>query len=277
MGLFCFWLKKERRKGKMMKNLNVTKFIKNAQFLLSKHSPEILTGLGIAGMVTTTILSVKATPKAMKICEVERLNRVNEYEEEPTKLEYVKACWKCYIPAAVTGTVSIACLIGASSVNVRRNTALATAYKLSETALTEYREKVVETIGEKKEKTIKEAIAKDKIEKDPVTQQNIIVTDKGDTLCYDELFGRYFKSDIDKLKKIENDLSFRMRNEDYISLNEFYYEVGLDSVKAGDLIGWNINRCPKGIELDFSSQLASDGTPCLVVGFNTPPQYDYDR
>lgn len=260
-----------------MKKSNLTKFIKDAQFILSKHSPEILTGLGIAGMVTTTVLAVKATPKAMKICEVTRLDRVNDYKEEPTKLEYVKACWKCYIPAAVTGTVSIACLVGASSVNVRRNTALATAYKLSETALSEYKEKVVETIGEKKEKTIKEAIKKDKIEKDPVQQQNIIVTGKGETLCYDELFGRYFKSDIDKLKKIENELSYRMRSDDYISLNEFYYEVGLDSVVAGDSLGWNIDRCPKGIELDYSSQLASDGTPCLVVGFSTPPTYDYDR
>lgn len=257
----------------MMKNSNVSKFIKNAQFTLSKHSPEILTGIGIAGMVTTTILAVKVTPKALMVLE----DAQYEKEDTLTVPEKVKACWKCYIPAAVTGTVSIACLIGASSVNVRRNTALATAYKLSETALSEYKEKVVETIGEKKEKAVKEAIKKDKMEKDPVQQQNIIVTGKGETLCYDELFGRYFKSDIDQLKKIENDLSFRMRNEDYISLNEFYYEVGLDSVKAGDSLGWNIDRCPKGIELEYSSQLASDGTPCLVVGFSTPPQYDYDR
>ena len=259
----------------MMKNSNVTKFIKNAQFVLSKHSPEILTGLGIAGMVTTTVLAVKATPKAMKICEAERLDQVNDYKEEPTKLDYVKACWKCYIPAAVTGTVSIACLVGASSVNVRRNAALATAYKLSETVLSEYREKVVETIGEKKEKTIKDAIAKDHVEKNPVKQNDIVITGKGDTLCCDKLFGRYFKSDIDKLKKIENDLNRRMRNEDYISLNEFYYEVGLDGVDAGDYLGWNIDR--GYIELEFSSQLATDGTPCLVVSFLTPPRYDYNR
>lgn len=257
----------------MMKNSNVTKFIKSVQFALTKHSPEILTGLGIAGMITTTVLAVKATPKAMRICEAEKLDRANNYIEEPTKIEYVKACWKCYIPAAVTGTVSIACLIGASSVNVRRNAALATAYKLSETALNEYKEKVVETIGEKKEKSIKDAIAKDKVEKDPVNQQNIIVTGKGETLCYDGLFGRYFKSDMDKLKKIENDLNLRLRNENYISLNEFYYEVGLDGVGAGDDLGWNIER--GYLELHFSSQLASDGTPCLVVGFDTPPRYDY--
>lgn len=257
----------------MMKKSNITNFIKNAQFVLSKHSPEILTGLGIAGMITTTILAVKATPKAMKICEAEKLDRVTDYEKEPTKFEYVKLCWKCYIPAVVTGTMSIACLIGASSVNLRRNAALATAYKLSETALTEYKEKVVETIGEKKEKTIKDAIAKDHVEKNPVKQQEVIVTGKGETLCYDELCGRYFRSDIDKLKKIENELNRRMRDEMYISLNEFYYEVGLDDIAAGHDIGWNID---KGyIELSFSSQLASDGTPCLVVSFSNPPKYNF--
>lgn len=255
----------------MMKNLNVSKFIKNAQFALSKHSPEILTGLGIAGMVTTTVLAVKATPKALRLIEEEKQER----DEHLTKAEAIKTTWKCYIPAAVTGTVSIACLIGASSVNVRRNAALATAYKLSETALTEYKSKVVETIGEKKERVIKDAIDKDKIEKNPVTQQNVIVTGKGETLCYDELFGRYFTSDIDKLKKIENELNRRMRDEMYISLNEFYYEVGLDGVKAGDDIGWNIDR--GYIELDFSSQLSTDGRPCLVVRFSEPPRYDYDR
>lgn len=259
----------------MMKNSNVTKLIKSVQFALTKHSPEILTGLGIAGMITTTVLAVRATPKAMKICEAERLDRTNNYIEEPTKIEYVKACWKCYIPTVVTGAMSIACLIGASSVNIRRNAALATAYKLSETALNEYKEKVVETIGEKKEKSIKDAIDKEHIEKNPVQQNDIIITGKGDTLCYDKMFGRYFKSDIDKLKKIENELNRRMRNEDYISLNEFYYEVGLDGVDAGDFIGWNIND--GYIDLEFSSQLSSDGTPCLVVSFGTQPKYDFNR
>lgn len=257
-----------------MKKSNITNFIKSAQFALSKHSPEILTGLGIAGMITTTILAVKATPKALR--EIEEFEECILCDHEKIKpIDAVKITWKYYIPAAVTGTVSIACLIGASSVNVRRNTALATAYKLSETALSEYKEKVVETIGEKKEKAVKNAIAKEHIEKNPVKQNEIVITGKGDTLCYDSLFGRYFKSDMDTLKKIENDLNRRMRNDNYISLNEFYYEIGLDSVTAGNLLGWNID---KGyIDLDFSSQLAADGTPCLVISFGTPPAYDYDR
>ena len=62
-----------------------------------KRSPEILTGLGVAGMITTVVLSVKATPKAMKLIEEEKINRQAERETvddqdsiELTKLEVVK-------------------------------------------------------------------------------------------------------------------------------------------------------------------------------------------
>lgn len=67
-------------------------------------------------------------------------------------LEVVKAAWKPYIPAAITGSLSVACLVGASRVNFKRNAALATAYTLSEKVLKDYKDSVVETIGEKKRK-----------------------------------------------------------------------------------------------------------------------------
>ena len=122
----------------------------------SKHSPEILTGIGIAGMAYTVVTAVKATPKALRIIE----------EEKPeTKLEAIKATWKCYIPTIVTGVMSTACLIGANSVNARRNAALAAAYNISQAALVEYKDKTLETVGEATEQVIRESIAKDKIEK----------------------------------------------------------------------------------------------------------------
>ena len=189
--------------------------------------------------------------------------------------EIVKRVVPIYIPATITGAMSIACIIGANSVNARRNAALATAYTLSDAALREYKDKVVETLGERKEEVIRDAIAKDKIDKDPVSNKEVIITGKGDTLCYDTMCKRYFRSDIDKLRKIENDLNRRMRDEMYISLNEFYYEVGLDDIAIGYEFGWNIDR--GYIELEFSSQLADDGTPCLVVGFRTPPDYNFRR
>ena len=131
-----------------MKKFDFAKAVNSAKAAISKHSPEILVGVGIAGMLTTVVLAVKATPKALTLIEEKK----EEQEvDELTPVETIKATWKCYIPAAVTCVASTACIIGASAVNAKRNAALATAYTLSETALKEYKAKVVETIGEKKE------------------------------------------------------------------------------------------------------------------------------
>jgi hypothetical protein len=270
-----------------MNNFNLSKFAKTVQTVIADHSPEILTGIGIAGMLTTTVLAVRATPKALRLIDDEKKKQNDARAQEAyekgveaydyiTKLpvrDVVKTCWKCYIPTVVTGVMSTACLIGASSVNAKRNTALAAAYSISETALKEYQEKVVETIGEKKEQVVRDAVAKEKIDKDPVTNREVIITENGNTLCYAVVSGRYFKSDIDKLKKAENDLNRRMRDDMYISLNEFYYEIGLDSISIGDDLGWNIDR--GYVDLEFSAQLAADGTPCVVVSYGIAPRYDY--
>lgn len=263
-----------------MNTSNLTKSFKSLQTAVMKHSPEILTGMGIAGMLTTTVLAVKATPKALRLIKNEEKLREESNSDVQqslpmTKVDIVKTTWKCYIPAAVTGTVSIACLVGASSVNSKRNAALATAYTLSETALREYKDKVVETIGERKEQVVRDNIAKDKIEKNPVSNNEVIITGKGETLCYDVISGRYFKSDIDKLNKSVNDLNRRMMDEMYISVNDFYCEVGLNPVAVGEELGWNIDR--GFLELDFSSQLADDGTPCLVIGYSLAPRYDFRK
>lgn len=253
-----------------MSNSKVNKFISNVQSALSKHSPEILLGIGIAGMITTTVLAVKATPKAIKNIEAEK--KKQQVDKLKPK-DVVKATWKCYIPAAVTGATSTACLIGANSAHVRRNAALATAYKLSETAFTEYKDKVIETVGERKEKAIKDEVAKNKVERDPVQNNEVIVTDKGRTLCYDGVFGRYFYSDRDAIQRAINNANRRIVAQMYISLNEFYSELGLEPIKVGNDIGWNIDDGE--IEVEYSSQLATDGTPCLVVDYNVSPKYGF--
>lgn len=277
--------------------MNLSNIAKNLRTAMKKHSPEILTGIGIAGMVTTTVLAVRATPKVLSLIDDEVYTRYEKSESKEefiewlgidtgsytwkdrrkvlTPIEIVRITWKCYIPSIVIGGVSICCLIGASSVNFRRNAALATAYTLSESALKDYQEKVIETIGEKKEQSVKDAIAKDKLEQNPIVSREVIITEKGNTLCYDVISCRYFRSDIDKIKKIENELNRRMRDDMYISLNDFYYELGLSNSSMGDDLGWNIDD--GYIDLNFSSQLAEDGTPCLVINYQLAPRYDYRR
>ena len=255
-----------------MDKSNITNIIKGIKASISRHSPEILTGIGIAGMVTTTILAVKATPKAIKLIEAEKQAK---HVDALSPVDTVKTVWKCYIPAAMTGVSSIACLIGSNVINAKRNAALTTVYTLSEMARNEYKEKVIETIGEKKERTIKEKVDAERIKKDPVSKKEVIITEKGTTLCYDHVFGRYFKSDIDLINRAMNKINREIVINMYASLNDFYAELGLSPVEMGYDLGWNIDDGT--IEIEPSSQLADDGTPCLVIDYSVSPKYNYSR
>ena len=255
-----------------MDKSNITNIIKGIKASISRHSPEILTGIGIAGMVTTTILAVKATPKAIKLIEAEKQAK---HVDALSPVDTIKTVWKCYIPAAMTGVSSIACLIGSNAINAKRNAALTTVYTLSEMARNEYKEKVIETIGEKKERTIKEKVDAERIKRDPVSKKEVIITEKGTTLCYDHVFGRYFKSDIDIINRAMNKINREIVINMYASLNDFYAELGLSPVEMGYDLGWNIDDGT--IEIEPSSQLADDGTPCLVIDYSVSPKYNYSR
>lgn len=255
-----------------MSKMNLSSVAKSMRRTLTKHSPEILTGIGIAGMITTTVLAVKETPKAVRLLE----ERKDELETEKLPaVEIVKTTWKCYIPAAVTCTLSAACLIGASSVNLKRNAALATAYQLSEKALTTYKEKVVETIGEKKEKIIKDKVAEEHIKENPKSQNEVIITGNGDVLCYDAFSGRYFTSSKSKIDDAVNAINKTMLDDWCVSLNDFYDELNLDHTKLGDSMGWNTDG--DLVKVYFSSQLTDEGKPCLVLDFDVAPNYNYYR
>lgn len=254
-----------------MDKINLATIAKDIRKFASKRSPEILTGIGIAGMITTTILAVRATPKALKLIEEQK---EEESVDELSSFEVVKVAWKPYIPAMVTCIASTACLIGASSVNTKRNAALATAYKLSETALSEYRDKVVETIGEKKERIVRDKVAEERVKKNPVSKNEVIVTGNGKTLCFDPISGRYFMCSIETIKKAENTLNKQMLHDisGYVSLNEFYDELGLDHTSVGNDLGWNTNQL---IDIDFSSQLNDNGEPSVVLDYLVAPKCDY--
>lgn len=252
-------------------NRNINHIGRTMSKSLQKHSPELLTGFGLTGMVITVVLAVKATPEAEK--EIEKVKK-EEKKDHLTKTETVKATWKCYVPAATTGVVSAACIIGASSIHMKRNAALATAYGMTQTAFTEYKDKVIETVGEKKEQTIRDEVDKERIKKNPPQKEDVIITDRGDTLCYDPATERYFKSSADTIRKAEQYINRRLRDELYVSLGDFYDELGLKSGKVYEDIGWNVDY--GWVDIRFSSQLTPDGTPCLVINYDVEPKAGYE-
>ena len=263
-------------------------FLVNLKNGIVHHSPEILTGIGIAGMISAGVMAVRATPKALILIEEEktRINAQMQREADIrqdavvpvvtklTRRDTIRVTWRCYIPSIIMTALGVTCLVGSNSINLKRNASLAAAYSLTDIALRDYQKKVVETIGEKKEQTVKEEVAEDIIQRKPVETQEIIVANGGDTLCFDVVSSRYFYSDMETIKRAENEINKRLRDEMYEPLNDFYYEIGLEPTSIGDDIGWNINR-DGYLDITYASKIATNGKPCLVIQYQVAPRYDY--
>lgn len=246
--------------------------------IISKNSSTILTAVAVGGVFTTVALAVGATPKVLSnLNEVAREKYSCETDSDViitpslfSKKELILLSWKFYIPAAAVGLATVACIIGANSIGLQRNAALAGLYGLTEKAFKEYQSKVVETIGKNKELDVRDEISADKIKQNPVGETEIIFTGKGDVLCYDSLSGRYFKSEIETIRKAQNKLNRDLILENFVSLNELYGELGLSNIKLGYDMGWDVDRM---IDITFSAQLTEDQEPCLVLNYEMIPKY----
>lgn len=248
-----------------------TKITKNIGDLLTKNSPHILTVLGCTGLISTAVLTGKATPKALQILDAEAAYREKKHFIPMNKLDKIKLTWKCYIPAAVVGVSSIGCIIGANTVHTKRNAALAALYSLSETAFRDYKTKVVEQIGKTKETAIRDEVVKDKINNNPVNDATVIMTGDGEILCYDMLSGRYFKSKYETIRQKVNDLNYELMSEMWLNLNEFYYALGLPAIELGYQVGFHIDKGK--IEPLYSPQLTEDGKVCVAIDLEVHPRH----
>lgn len=247
--------------------MNAPMILKRFSHAIVKNSPKILTGCAVSGVIGTVIFAVKATPKAQIVLEEKR----REYEGEMPWYEQAKAVVPVYIPTLAMGSVTIGCIIGATAIASKRNAVLASLYSASELALKNYQQKVVETIGERKEHEVRAAMAKDEMMSNPVSHANVIETGYGGELCYDELSGRYFYSSMDRLRRAENAVNRKIISEMWVSLNEFYSEIGLESIELGKDVGWNVDGM---ISLGFTTQMSDDDRPCIVMQFyNRPSRY----
>lgn len=240
--------------------------------ILEKNSPTLLTAVGTIGVVTTTVVACKNTPKAVAL--IDERKEIYKQVDDELKLgvsDYIYVVGKCYAFPIVLGTMSIACFWLANKVNIKKQAALAAAYQISADNLKEYKDKVAKTIGDKKTEEIESKIAKERIANNPPSQNQIIFTGSGDTLCYDSLSGRYFKSSAEKIRQEVNKLNADLINDHFVSLNDFYYAVGLESIALGDKLGWTYAGMNDLIYISFDSELTPDNEPCLVLMYDIEP------
>lgn len=247
-----------------MISTSIIRGLKSLERTIANNSSTILTGVGVAGVFATGFLSVKATFKAAQLIQEEEV----ELADLRTKANLV---WKEYIPTTIVATTTVAAIIFANRVSNRRAAALALAYTVTEKAYDEYRDKVLSKFGSQKEEFVRSEIARERVNR---TSTEVIMTGGGDVLCFDSFTGRIFHSDMETLRRAENDINAMIISDFYASLSDFYSIIGLPSTSYSDEVGWNTDKM---LKLRYSASLTNENVPCINVDFGVTPVRHFNR
>lgn len=231
---------------------------------LNKQSPILLTAVAATGVVATAALTAKASFSASDIIR-EEVAKNGEIDEVKEKVKaYAPLVWKLYIPAGICGGLTIASLVMSNKIGSSRTAAAVGAYSITEKAFGEYRAKVVEEIGKHKEQVIRDDIARDKVVSDTM-KDSLIITGTGEVLCCELHTRRYFMSDMETLRRAQNDINMSILSDLYVTLETFYSLLSIPPTSHSSELGWDSEKL---LELEFSTVLTDDGRPCLAFNYN---------
>ena len=126
----------------------------------------------------------------------------------------------------------------------------------------------------KREAAIKDEVAQKRVDDNPVSNTEVIITGTGEYMCYDTYTGRYFKSSQEIIRRAENDTFKQVLDESYASLNDFFDRLSLPHNAVGEEVGFTYDN---NIEISFSSTISDDGQPCLAITYVVSPVRNYFR
>lgn len=232
----------------------------------NKNASTILTCIGGAGVIATSIAAVRATPKVIKILD----EAEQEKGESLTKLEIIKMAGPAYIPSVLIGVGTLTCIFGANIMNKRNQAALVSAYTLLDSSFKNYKQKVKEVYGDDSELLIRTKLAEDDYNNDEFDEY-----DDDKELFYDEYSRRYFRASNETILGAEYAMNKILAEDCYASLNELYELFELAPVDYGTHIGWSSAQM---FDMYWSSWLnfnhekveMEDGMECTIITFTEP-------
>ena len=280
---------------------------------VQKHSPEILMGVGVVGVVTSTVMACKATMKLNDILEESKEKRdiIKEVENNPDykdqyspedakkdlTINYVQTGMKIvklYTPAVVLGGASLGCLLASNDILRKRNAALSAAYMTVDKSFKEYRNRVTERFGEEVEKEIRYGIKAEQLETTVVDEDGneTIVTDTVKTMdptLYSD-YARFFDAaspcwqndpeyNLMFLKAQQQYANDLLRAKGRLFLNDVYDMLGIEKTKAGQVVGWVYDReNPNGDNfVDFGIyDMSKERVRAFVNGYETNILLDFN-
>lgn len=257
----------------------ISGFLVGAKKGLVKRSPELMLGLGIGTAFAAVITAATATPKALKAIEEKKHDLKTDANLSTT--ETVKTVWKYYIPSAVLFASSVVLLVSGHHIASKRTAAIAAAASVTETALRQYKDAIAENVAPEIKEKIEDAVSTKQMQRapDPRDAQTIILNQDG-TLFYEPITGSLFKSDRESIRAAANDLKHDMLCDGYggtASLGDLFDKLNVNlQADAASSLGWNISsNCLD--DISFSAQIAQNGEPCLVLRYDKPPIWNFEK
>lgn len=246
----------------------MSNLLSQTKLFWKRHGSTILTYVGGAGVVATTVLAVKATPKALQNLDEAR----EEKGEELTRFETIKTAGPVYIPTIVTGAATIACIFGANVMNQRRQASLIGAYAALDMKFKDYKKKVEELYGQDANENVQNELAKDRYDGYEVT------SDK--KLFYDYFSERYFESTEKEVLEAEYKVNRQLALNSGVFLNEFYEFLDIPQTIEGTELGWSQGIMEamywtNWIDFDHSVIILDDDIECTIIHMRQEPVIDF--
>ena len=250
----------------------MNRLLESSKKFIKRNGSTILTCVSSVGVVATTVMAVKATPKAVKLLEQAEVQK----EEPLTVLEKIKVAGPSYIPTILVGASTIACIFGANMLNKRQQAALLSAYALLDNSYKEYKKKAAELYGENADQHIREELAKDQYE------DSDIEVEDNKLLFYDEYRREYFNATMEDVLMAEYTLNRDLSYHGYATLNEFYDLLNLPHTDFGDILGWcsmmiHEYQWYAWVEFNHRKVVMDDGLECYILEILTEPVPDFEE
>ena len=249
--------------------MNFMNVVKSITAATKKRSPELLIGMGIGGMIAAIVTGIRATDAMNK--DIEKVKEeTKEMPKKERQKEVVKTVAKHQWPTAVIFMMSLLAIVSADKIHCKRNAAMAVMVQASEVAAQEYRNVVREVAGEEKAKEV-ERIYEERIRDVPTHPEpsNIHIITGEEYWIFDEFTNTMFQSNTLVVNAAVNECNARMHEEMYVSLKEFYEEIGIDSSQVNSAVGWNNNIGL--IRIAWNARMIK-GKPCAIIEYTNPPK-----
>lgn len=246
------------------------------------HSAALYTAVGVSSGLGAIISGIAVTPENTRKLDNERDERARLGIPEMTFWEKMQMIGPSYIPCVLLFGTSATCFILNTLKEERKIATLAGLYSMSEKSFEEYREKVKDMFGERKEAKVRDEIASDQAKLATSNSVAYIYTGDGDYPCLDAWSNTKFRSSQIAMEKARIAVLDRIRSEMYISLEEVYNEMhlplrrdqkGLPLIDRSE-IGWTQDD---DLQFFYTYTGDSNGEPMMVITFYPAPHPDFNK